>query len=125
LTCRVATRQFGSSLVDKLLSPNKFLQIRGFMTLTKEIDHTTKEKKVPYVLGIAAATLTYGVSLLEPRIHGPKIWIIFICAGFAVWISALKLRKILHGTGWVFPRTSTFLLWAVGIEIWLHVWFSH
>jgi hypothetical protein len=96
------------------------------MTLTKEIDHTTKEKKVPYVLGIAAATLTYGVSLLEPRIHGPKIWIIFfICAGFAVWISVLKLRKILHGTGWVFPRTSTFLLWAVGVEIWLHLWFSH
>lgn len=82
-------------------------------------------RKVPYVLGIAAAVLGYGLSLLEPAIRGPKLWAIFLCASFAVWISVLKLRNLLHGTGWVFPRTNTVLLAAVAVEVWLHLGFSH
>jgi hypothetical protein len=63
----------------------------------------TKHRKIPYLLGIIAAMLGYGLSLLEPSIRGPKLWAIFFCAGFAVWISVLKLRNLIHGTGWVFP----------------------
>jgi hypothetical protein len=86
---------------------------------------TTKHRKIPYLLGIIAAMLGYGLSLLEPSIRGPKLWAIFFCAGFAVWISVLKLRSLIHGTGWVFPRTNTALLTAVVVEVWLHLWFSH
>jgi hypothetical protein len=82
-------------------------------------------RKSPYALGIAAALLGYGLSLLEPSIRGPKLWAIFIFAGFAVWISVLKLRNLIHGTGWIFPRTNAALLTAVVIEVWLHLWFSH
>jgi len=84
-----------------------------------------KHRKIPYLLGILAAMLGYGLSLLEPSIRGPKLWAIFFCASFAVWISVLKLRNMIHGTGWVFPRTNTILLTAVVIEVWLHLWFSH
>lgn len=83
-----------------------------------------KHPKVPYVLGIVAAVLGYGVSLLEPSIRGPKLWVIFLCAGFAVWISDLKLRHLIHGTGWVFPRTNAVLLMAIAAEMWMHLWFS-
>jgi hypothetical protein len=82
-------------------------------------------RRSPYALGIAVAILGYGLSLLEPSIRGPKLWAIFICAGFAVWISVLKLRNLIHGAGWIFPRTNVALLTAVVIEIWLHLWFSH
>lgn len=85
----------------------------------------TKRRKVPYLLGIIAAMLGYGLSLLEPSIRGPKLWAIFFCASFAVWISVLKLRNMIHGTGWVFPRTNTALLTAVVAEVWMHLWFSH
>jgi hypothetical protein len=85
----------------------------------------TKHRKIPYVLGMFAAMLGYGLSLLEPSIRGPKLWVIFLCASFAVWISVLKLRNIIHGTGWVFPRTNTALLTVVVAEVWMHLWFSH
>jgi hypothetical protein len=84
-----------------------------------------KHRKIPYLIGIVAAILGYGLSLLEPSIRGPKLWAIFLCASFAVWISVLKLRNLIHGTGWVFPRTNTVLLAAVVTEVWLHLWFSH
>jgi hypothetical protein len=63
--------------------------------------------------------------MLEPMIRGLKLWAIFLCAAFAVWISILKLRYLIHRTGWVFPRTNAALLSAVVIEVWLHLWFSH
>jgi len=84
-----------------------------------------REKKIPYVLGIIAATLAYSVSLLEPSIHGTKLWAIFSLSSFAVWISVLKLRNLVHGTGWIFPHTNTVLLWVVVVVVWLHLWFSH
>jgi len=83
------------------------------------------QRRVPYVLGIVAATLGYGLSLLEPAIRGPKLWAIFLCASFAVYVSVLKLRNLIHGSGWVFPRTNTVLLVAIVIEVWLRLWFSH
>lgn len=85
---------------------------------------STKHQKTPYLLGMITAILGYALSLLEPSIRGPKLWAIFLCAGFAVWISGLKLRNLIHGAGWVFPRTNTALLTAVAAEVWIHVWFS-
>jgi hypothetical protein len=82
-------------------------------------------RRSPYILGIIAATLLYGLSLLEPAIRGPKRWAMFLCASFVVWISVLKLRKLIHGTGWVFPRTPTALLMALAAGAWLYLWFSH
>ncbi|HEY3824989.1 MAG TPA: hypothetical protein VGL82_10535 [Bryobacteraceae bacterium] len=84
-----------------------------------------KDRKIAYVMGIAAAILFFGLALLEPSIRGPKSWVIFLCASFAVWISALKLRNLIHGTGWVFPRTTSALLIALAVEAWLYLWFSH
>jgi len=84
-----------------------------------------KHAKAAYVLAIIAAILGYGLSLLEPSIRGPKLWAIFFYASFAVWISVLKLRNVIHGRGWIFPRTNTFLLTAIVVEVWLHLWFSH
>jgi hypothetical protein len=72
---------------------------------------------------IVVATLGYGLSMLEP-IQGPKLWAIFFCASFAVWVAVLKLRQLIHGSG-VFPCTNTVLLTAVVAEVWLHLWFSH
>lgn len=83
-----------------------------------------KYRKSPYVIGILAAILGLGLSLLEPSIRGPKLGVIFGCASFAVWISVLKLRNLIHGVGWVFPRTNTVLLTTVGAEVWLHLLFS-
>jgi hypothetical protein len=37
----------------------------------------------------------------------------------------LKLRNMIHGTGWVFPHTNTTLAWVVPIEVLLYLWFSH
>jgi len=83
-----------------------------------------KQRKIPYLIGMIAATLGYGLSLLD-SIRGPKLWAIFLCASFAVWISVLKLRNLIHETGWVFPRTNAALLAAVVVEVWLNLWFSH
>ena len=95
------------------------------MTMNEGIgaESARKQRKIPYFMGIIAAILGYGVSLLD-AIRGPKIWIIFLCASFAVWVSVLKLRNLMHGTGWVFPRTNTALLTAVVLEVWLNLWFS-
>jgi|HubBroStandDraft_2_1064218.scaffolds.fasta_scaffold274830_2 hypothetical protein len=84
----------------------------------------TKHRKSPYLLGIVAGILWYSLALLEP-LHGPKLWAIFLCGSFAVWVSVLKLRSLIHGTGWVFPRTTTALLTALAVETGLYLWFSH
>jgi hypothetical protein len=84
-----------------------------------------KDRKSAYVMGIAAAMLFLGLALLEPSIRGPKSWVIFLCASFAVWISVLKLRNVIHGTGWVFPRSASALLIALAVEGCLYLWFSH
>ena len=34
------------------------------------------------------------------------------------------MRNLIHGGGWVFPRTNTALLTAVVAEVWRHLWFS-
>jgi hypothetical protein len=82
-------------------------------------------RKSPYFLGIAAATLGFVLSLIEPKIHGPKLWAISACAIVAVLVSVLKLQNLRRGIGWVFPGTNALLLAAVVVEVWLHLWFSH
>lgn len=77
-----------------------------------------------YVMGIAAATLLVSLSYLEPRIHGLTLWLIFLLSGFAALISVLKLRSLIRGRGWVFPRTDAALLTTVVVGVWLHLWFS-
>lgn len=85
----------------------------------------TKNHKLQYVLWTIGALGLYVLSLLEPSIHGPMRWAIFCCMAAATSISALKLRYLIHGTGWVFPRTNTLLMWIVPIEALLYLWFSH
>jgi hypothetical protein len=75
-------------------------------------------------MGIAVATLLPGLSCLEPRIRGFKLGLIFLLSGFAALISVLKLRSLIRGRGWVFPRTEAALLTTVVIGVWLHLWFS-
>jgi hypothetical protein len=81
--------------------------------------------KVQYVLWILVAFLWYALSLLDSVIRGPKLWVIFSCAGFASSVAALKLRNLIHGTGWVLPRTNTVLTLLVSIETLFFLWFSH
>lgn len=83
-----------------------------------------KQQRIPYVIGMAAAVLAYGLSHLEPSIQGPRLWLVFILSSFAVWISVLKLRNLIHGVGWTFPRTDTALLMTIVVEVWLHLWFA-
>ena len=83
-----------------------------------------KPRKAPYVLAIVLAWAFYGLSVLDPTLHGPRLWAIFICCSFASWIAALKLRELLHGKGWVFPETYTALCVALGLESLLYVMFS-
>ena len=85
----------------------------------------TQNRKIQYVLWIVGAFGLYALSLLEPSIKGPKLWAIFCCMGFAISISALKLRRLIHGTGWVFPRTNTVLAWVIPVETLLFLWFTH
>ena len=84
----------------------------------------SSRRKSPYILGIIGGVILYGLARLEP-LHGPKLWIIFLCSSFMAWVSALKLRNLIHGTGWVFPRTDTVLLATMTLGIWLQLWFSH
>jgi hypothetical protein len=82
-------------------------------------------RRSPYFLGIAAATLGCILSLIEPKIHGPKLWAISVCAVVAILVSVLKLRNLRRGTGWIFPGTNGLLLMAVVVEVWLHLGFYH
>jgi hypothetical protein len=84
-----------------------------------------KGHKLQYILWMLVAFLWYALSLLDPSVRGPKLWIIFSWAGFASSVAALKLRNLTHGTGWVLPRTNTLLTLIVGIETLLFSWFSH
>ena len=84
-----------------------------------------KNRKVQYVLWMFVAFGQYVLSLLDPSIRGPRLWLIFLCSGFASSVSALKLRNLIHGTGWVFPRTNTILIWVIAVKTWLYLWFSH
>ena len=85
----------------------------------------TQNSKTQYVLWMLGAFGLYALSLLDPSIRGPRLWIIFSCMGFATSISALKLRRLIHGSGWVFPRTNAILMWVIPIETLLYLWFSH
>lgn len=86
---------------------------------------TTSGRKARYLLGIATAILGLVLSLFEPTIYGLKLTAISLCATLAVLVSLLKLRSLRSGTGWVFPATDSVLLWAIIVEVWLHLWFSH
>lgn len=81
-------------------------------------------RRSPYFLGIAAATLGYVLSIFD-AIHGLKLWAIFLCASLAVFVSVLKLRNLKLGAGWTFPKSNSVLLTAVVVEMWLNLWFSH
>jgi hypothetical protein len=85
----------------------------------------TRNPKIQYVLWMLGAFGLYALSLLDPAISGPKLWTIFGCMGLATSVAALKLRRLIHGAGWVFPRTNTILIWVVPIETLLYLWFSH
>lgn len=85
----------------------------------------TKSRKFPFVLWIICATGLYVLSLLDISIRGPKLWLMFSCTAFAASIAVLKLRRLIHGTGWVFPQTETVLMGTVSIEALLYLWFSH
>ena len=82
------------------------------------------DRKAVYFLGIAAGILGFVLSLDEPKIHGLKLLAISLCASLAILVCVLKLRNLRRGTGWVFPATNSVLLWAVVLEIWLHLWLS-
>jgi hypothetical protein len=82
-------------------------------------------RRSPYWMGIVAAIIGYSLALEEPAIRGIKLWAIFVCASFTVWICVLKLRNVIHGTGWVFPQTTTAILFALSLEAGLHLLFSH
>jgi hypothetical protein len=51
----------------------------------------------------------------------PNFGLSFLGGSFAVWISVLKLRSLIHGVGWVFPRTNNILLAAITVEVWLFI----
>jgi hypothetical protein len=92
---------------------------------TRELNTARKPRKSPYVLGIALSFLWYGLSRLDGSIGIPWLWLIFLCSAFNGWICALKLRNMLHGTGWVFPRTNSVLLYVLSSEALLYLWLSH
>jgi hypothetical protein len=85
---------------------------------------TDKQRKAAYFFGIAAGILGFVLSLFEPKIHDFKLWAISLCAALAILVSILKLRNLRCGAGWVFPASNSVLLWAVVLEVWLHLWFS-
>ena len=85
----------------------------------------TKNRKLQYVLWMLGAFIWYTLALFDPLIRGPKLWLMFLCMGLASSVCALKLRNLIHGNGWVFPYSNTILLWVVGIETLLYLWFSH
>jgi hypothetical protein len=84
-----------------------------------------KSHKLHYVLWMLASFIWYALSLLDPSVRGPKLWVIFSCSAIASSVAALKLRNLIHGSGWVFPRTNTILTWVVAVETLLFLWFSH
>ena len=84
-----------------------------------------KNHKLSYILWMTVSFILFVLSLLDGSIRGPKLWAIATCMGIATCFSALKLRNLLHGKGWVFPGTNSVLLWVVPFEAVLYLWFSH
>lgn len=81
-------------------------------------------RKAPYVLWMVGSFGLFALSLLDESIRGPKLASIFLLMAVASSICALKLRRIIHGIGWVPPHSTTVLLYIVPLETFLYLWFS-
>lgn len=81
-------------------------------------------RKAPYVLWMVGSFGLFALSLLDESIRGVKLASIFLLMAVASSICALKLRRIIHGVGWLPPHANTVLSYIVPLEAILYLWFS-
>ena len=74
---------------------------------------------------IIGSVLCDSLARMEPAIYGFKWLLIFAFGGLAAVAGVFKLRRLIHGTGWVFPNSDTVILSALTAQCWLYLMFSH
>jgi hypothetical protein len=77
------------------------------------------------VLSIVVAVGFASLARLEPSIYGFKWLLIFACGGVGSVAGVFKLRRLIHGTGWVFPHSDVVILFALAVQCWLYLLFTH
>jgi hypothetical protein len=74
---------------------------------------------------IIGSVIFGSLARIEPAIYGFKWLLIFAFGGLAAVAGVFKLRRLIHGTGWVFPNSDTVIISALTAQCWLYLLFSH
>ena len=77
------------------------------------------------VSAIIGSVIFDSLARIEPAIYGFKGLLIFAFGGLAAVAGVFKLRRLIHGTGWVFPNSDTIIISALTAQCWLYLLFSH
>ena len=109
----------------RISCPPQLLETIPRMMETAASTGEQRNRKAPYVLWMVGSFGLYALSLLHSSIRGPRLWAMFCCTVLVSSLSALKLRRLIHGRGWCLPQTNTALMWIVPIEALLYLLFSH
>jgi hypothetical protein len=74
---------------------------------------------------IIGSVIWDSLARIEPAIYGFKWLLIFAVGGLAALAGIFKLRRLIHGTGWVFPNSDALIISALAAQCWFYLWFSH
>ena len=77
------------------------------------------------VSAIIGSVIFDSLARMEPAIYGFKWLLIFAFGGLAAVAGLFKLRKLIHGTGWVFPNSDVMIISALSAQCWLYLMFAH
>lgn len=94
----------------------------------QEKTESRNSRRRQYFVGVSAiviAVLSASLARMEPSIYGFKWLLIFACGGVGSVAGVFKLRRLIHGTGWVFPHSDMVILYASAAQCWLYLLFSH
>ena len=74
---------------------------------------------------IIGSVIFDSLARMEPSIYGFKWLLIFAFGGLAAVAGVFKLRRLIHGIGWVFPNSDTVIISAMSAQCWLYLMFTH
>jgi hypothetical protein len=74
---------------------------------------------------IVGSVIFDALARMEPAIYGFKWLLIFVFGGLAAVAGVFNLRRLIHGTGWVFPKSDTVIISAMSAQCWLYLIFTH
>ena len=74
---------------------------------------------------IIGSVIWDSLARIEPAIYGFKWLLIFGFGGLAALGGVFKLRRLIHGTGWVFPNSDAVTMSALAAQCWFYLLFTH